>query len=337
MLVGMDLSITLYDLQGLVRAPDVAAGCESTYPVRKGDYEHVGVNVTGVIIPVYLYLLMVLSTLVFRLWCCKSIAKQLTARSGPVVVSVGPAAAPTYPKGIRASYIKPVQAGSPSDASFMSRHTNSAGSKVDSGNADDASSLCRISTLFHYNDPVSPHLAAERDGGCVASDTDIVEATIKEIKAMILSGCSTTVTTTVATKPPLGNLVLVEAAGGVLSPAPSGSLQADAFRPMRLPVLLVGDGKLGGIGTTLSALESLRTRGYSVLGIALLAQGSPALICLTAGRGGGAWVIRSCLYLNQCLVRDLQQVYVAQGWRCGSSVYNVDIESGALSGLFWVR
>lgn len=71
-----------------------------------------------------------------------------------------------------------------------------------------------------------------------------------------------------------GNLVLVEAAGGVLSPAPSGSLQADAFRPMRLPVLLVGDGKLGGIGGTLSALESLRMRGYSVLGIALIRSGA---------------------------------------------------------------
>lgn len=229
-------------------------------------------------------------------WCCNRPTSESAARDpapSPSLFSVGPAAAPTYPKGIRASYIKPVQAGSPSDASFVSLHVNSADNKEGGGDADDASSLCSISTLFDYNDPVSPHLVAERDGGCIASDTDIVEATIKEIKTMILSGCSTTTTTTTTattTKSPAGNMVLVEAAGGVLSPAPSGSLQADAFRPMRLPVLLVGDGKLGGIGSTLSALESLRMRGYSVLGIALLAQGSFALFCFSVG--GGGWCLR---------------------------------------------
>eukprot|EP00903_Cladosiphon_okamuranus_P015221 g14067.t1 len=179
-------------------------------------------------------------------------------------------------QGLRASYIKPVQTGSPSDASFVSRHSNKAGSSS-ADNAASASSppspslSCRVSTLFEYSDPVSPHLAAEWDGGYIASDTDVVEAIVKEIKS-VLSGDDSVTTTTSGSSSPSGNLVLVEAAGGVLSPAPSGSLQADAFRPMRLPVLLVGDGKLGGIGATLSALESLRTRGYSVLGIALFAQ-----------------------------------------------------------------
>lgn len=130
---------------------------------------------------------------------------------------------------------------------------------------------CRTSVLFDYTDPVSPHLAAARDG-TVTPDTDIVEAIVKEVKEALRAGDGDGGggQREVGSG---GNLVLVEAAGGVLSPAPSGSLQADAFRPMRLPVLLVGDGKLGGIGATLSALESLRTRGYSVLGIALIAQG----------------------------------------------------------------
>lgn len=193
-------------------------------------------------------------------------------------------AASTFPKGIRASYIKPVQTVSPSDATFVSRHADKAGNKIGSGNVDDAPSLCRISTLFDYSDPVSPYLVAERNCGYIASDTDIVEATVKEIKATLLRGCGSTNTSTSTSTSPSGNLVLVEAAGGVLSPAPSGSPQADTFRPMRLPVILVGDGKLGGIGATLSALESLRTRGYSVLGIALLAQG---LLCFYFGRGRG--------------------------------------------------
>ncbi|CAM9543659.1 unnamed protein product, partial [Ectocarpus fasciculatus] len=197
-------------------------------------------------------------------------------------------------QGLQASYIKPVQAGSPSDASFVSRHANGgAAASGKPGGVAPPSSLCRTSTLFDYTDPVSPHLAAERDGGRIASDTEIVEAIVDEVKAILSSDggsgggggghsggvddkaegdAGSPATRRPSSSSSLGRLVLVEAAGGVLSPAPSGSLQADTFRPMRLPVLLVGDGKLGGIGATLSALESLRTRGYSVLGIALLAQ-----------------------------------------------------------------
>lgn len=58
---------------------------------------------------------------------------------------------------------------------------------------------------------------------------------------------------------------IVETAGGVLSPAPSGSAQADLYRPLRLPTILVGDFHLGGIATTTSAYESLHMRGYDVL------------------------------------------------------------------------
>lgn len=172
-------------------------------------------------------------------------------------------------KGFRASYIKPVQTGSPSDAGFVIRH---------------APTTSRCTTLFDYTDPVSPHLAAARDGA-VTPDTEIIEAVVAEIKAALGesdgsgggAGAGRDTLAVDATRRRGGgkesSLILVESAGGVLSPAPSGSLQADAFRPMRLPVLLVGDGRLGGIGATLSALESLRMRGYSVLGVALIAQG----------------------------------------------------------------
>jgi dethiobiotin synthetase/adenosylmethionine--8-amino-7-oxononanoate aminotransferase len=59
-------------------------------------------------------------------------------------------------------------------------------------------------------------------------------------------------------------LTIVETAGGVLSPGPSGAPQADIFRPMRLPVILVGDHRLGGIASTISAAESLTLRGYDI-------------------------------------------------------------------------
>jgi dethiobiotin synthetase/adenosylmethionine--8-amino-7-oxononanoate aminotransferase len=67
-------------------------------------------------------------------------------------------------------------------------------------------------------------------------------------------------------------IAIVETAGGVLSPAPSGSTQADLYRPLRLPTFLVGDHRLGGIGSTISAWESLHLRGYNVQSVGLFAE-----------------------------------------------------------------
>lgn len=44
----------------------------------------------------------------------------------------------------------------------------------------------------------------------------------------------------------------------------TGTSQADSYRPLRLPILLVGDSKLGGISSTVSSYESLALRGYTV-------------------------------------------------------------------------
>ncbi|KAL3529061.1 hypothetical protein ACH5RR_008383 [Cinchona calisaya] len=37
--------------------------------------------------------------------------------------------------------------------------------------------------------------------------------------------------------------------------------------PFRLPAILVGDGRLGGISGTISAYESLKLRGYDVVAV----------------------------------------------------------------------
>lgn len=68
-------------------------------------------------------------------------------------------------------------------------------------------------------------------------------------------------------------ITMVETAGGVLSPAPSGSLQADLYRPLRLPVILIGDHRLGGIAATISAFESLTVRGYDVEAVMIFESG----------------------------------------------------------------
>jgi dethiobiotin synthetase/adenosylmethionine--8-amino-7-oxononanoate aminotransferase len=58
--------------------------------------------------------------------------------------------------------------------------------------------------------------------------------------------------------------MLVETAGGVHSPTPSGNSQADLYRPLRLPICLVADHRLGGISASISAFESLHVRGYDL-------------------------------------------------------------------------
>lgn len=56
---------------------------------------------------------------------------------------------------------------------------------------------------------------------------------------------------------------------GVHSPTLSGLSQADAYRPFRLPAILIGDSRLGGISTTLTSYEALLIRGYSVEAVLL--------------------------------------------------------------------
>ncbi|KIW03198.1 dethiobiotin synthase [Verruconis gallopava] len=131
-------------------------------------------------------------------------------------------------------YIKPVSTGplSEADDSHVSRYAKNTAS----------------ATLFQFSQPLSPHLAARYDGKSLP-DVKIQQALCAELRARAAQG--------------IGRAV-VETAGGVLSPAPSGTAQADLYRPLRLPVVLVGDHKLGGIATTISAYESLRIRGYDL-------------------------------------------------------------------------
>lgn len=72
--------------------------------------------------------------------------------------------------------------------------------------------------------------------------------------------------------------IIIETAGGVASPSPSGSLQCDMLRPFATaPALLVGDARLGGISSTLAAYEMLRSRGYEIPWIVLQEDGDGSL------------------------------------------------------------
>lgn len=109
-------------------------------------------------------------------------------------------------------------------------------------------------TICGWKEAISPHLAVQREGGDV-EDSWLLDSLQKNL----VDG---------------GNdddgkrfWTIVETAGGVASPGPSGSLQCDLYRPFRLPAILVGDGRLGGISGTISAYESLKLRGYDVAAI----------------------------------------------------------------------
>ncbi|SLM35393.1 onanonoxo-7-onima-8-eninoihtemlysoneda [Lasallia pustulata] len=131
-------------------------------------------------------------------------------------------------------YIKPVSTGPQSEADdlHISRYARGVLTKC----------------LFRFDDAVSPHIAARSLPP--PSDAAIVQAVCTQMSECAQNWRQGT--------------VLVETAGGVHSPTPSGSSQADMYRPLRLPVILIADHRLGGISSSISAFESLRMRGYDI-------------------------------------------------------------------------
>ncbi|KAL6525441.1 Bifunctional dethiobiotin synthetase/7,8-diamino-pelargonic acid aminotransferase, mitochondrial [Orobanche hederae] len=110
-------------------------------------------------------------------------------------------------------------------------------------------------TMYGWKEAVSPHLAAEKEEATV-NDSDVLDM----LKRCLGNGL-------VGSREDLDIMCVIETAGGVASPGPSGSLQCDLYRPFRLPAILVGDGRLGGISGTISAYESLKLRGYDVAAV----------------------------------------------------------------------
>ncbi|TFK40221.1 pyridoxal phosphate-dependent transferase [Crucibulum laeve] len=143
-------------------------------------------------------------------------------------------------------YLKPISTGPIEDAD--DKHVMRFGGKL----ANKIHAEC----LFRYNEPVSPHLAAKLmmpgdQSQLIPSDENVVNSIANRIRAHA------------------GSIskhahMYVETAGGVHSPCLSGSTQADCYRPLFLPTILVGDSKLGGISSTIASYESLLLRGYII-------------------------------------------------------------------------
>jgi dethiobiotin synthase len=127
-----------------------------------------------------------------------------------------------------ATYWKPVQTGWPED--------------------DDTRAVEPRRALpgIRLRDPVSPHLAAAREGRTL---------TLDEILAPVRGFEGT---------------LVAEGAGGLLVPLAPGLLQVDLVAALGLPVVVVAFDRLGTINHTLLTLEALRRRNLEVRGVALV-------------------------------------------------------------------
>lgn len=98
---------------------------------------------------------------------------------------------------------------------------------------------------WRFAEPVSPHLAARREGRTVALDEVVVFSRRAE-KA---------------------DVRLVEGAGGIMSPIVAGATCLDLAAALGDPAVLVTGTHLGAISHTLTAIVALRSRGVGLAGI----------------------------------------------------------------------
>ena len=194
---------------------------------------------------------------------------------GKTLVSGGLARA-ARATGTPAAFLKPVQTGFPgdSDAEFVARvsggvesmgeHASVAANASASGPLGGKGEMW-AHTEFAWRRAAGPHVSAAEEGRLVA-DGEIVRATSRYLREFSEKMSA-------RKRGEHHPLALVETAGGVASPGPSGTLQCELLRALRLPAILVGDGSLGGISTTTAAYESLHARGYDIVGVVMADDG----------------------------------------------------------------
>jgi dethiobiotin synthetase len=129
-----------------------------------------------------------------------------------------------------ANYWKPVQAGldEETDSHCVARLSGAAPSRI-------------IAEAYRLRTPVSPHYAARLDGVAI----DVAALTPPESDAPLI----------------------IETAGGVLTPLTETKLTADVLARWGVPVLLVGRTSLGAINHALLSIEALRRRNAPLHGM----------------------------------------------------------------------
>lgn len=149
-----------------------------------------------------------------------------------------------------ANYWKPVQAG-------LSGETDSQLVARLGGLSDDRI----VPERYRLKTPASPHYAADIDGVRIFPES--------------------------LDPPDTGERVLViEGAGGLMTPLTRSTLYVDVFARWRLPVVLCARTTLGTINHSLLSIAALRDRGIDILGVAFIGEGNPeseSVICEIGG------------------------------------------------------
>ena len=125
-------------------------------------------------------------------------------------------------------YFKPIQTGKieGTDSDFIK---NTTGAKIHK-------------EVYLYDQPVSPHLAAQQ------SNDEIV---LEKIKL------------------PSADKLIVEGAGGVLVPINKNQFIVDLIKYLNLPVIVVCRSTLGTINHTLLTIEALKLRKIDIIGVVM--------------------------------------------------------------------
>ncbi len=154
---------------------------------------------------------------------------------GIVIAGIGTGIGKTFISSIlvemwHADYWKPVQAGNLdfTDTDFVKKH------------------ITNHQSFFHQegyrlSEPMSPHAAAQID------EVQIFSRNLN--------------------LPSSENLIIVEAAGGIMVPLNDKELNIDLFTKWDLPVILVSKNYLGSINHTLLSIQLLKDRGIHLYGI----------------------------------------------------------------------
>jgi len=101
-----------------------------------------------------------------------------------------------------------------------------------------------ILSPWRFKAPLSPDMAARREGATIDFDA-LLAFSQKKIRAR-------------------QDVLLIEGAGGIMTPLDESRTVLDWIIALRIPVLLVAGSYLGGISHTLSAIEVLTRRNISI-------------------------------------------------------------------------
>lgn len=152
-------------------------------------------------------------------------------------------------RGLRAVGVKPVESGIPAHADPETA------SRTDAGRLARASSFHVKPFGLALRDPISPHLAARREG-----ITTRPEPLVEAARALL----------------PSADVVLVELPGGLFSPLADGLLNADlAARLAPDAVLLVAPDRLGVLHDSIAATRAAGTVALRIDGLVLVAPERP--------------------------------------------------------------